>query len=72
MLYIKDSKSCLSGTFVEGRSTSNGRDKSAPDQGQMHFVDAKIWIVLYVNRVVAIYIGNMDQEDTIDEENFNN
>ena len=56
----------------EERSTCNGRDKSASGKGQMHFVDAKIWIVLYVNRVVAIYIGNMDQEDTIDEENFNN
>src|SRR5215471_6727984 len=43
-----------------GTFPSNGRDKSAPGQGQMHFVDVKIWIVLYVNRVVAIYIGNYE------------
>jgi hypothetical protein len=64
MLYIKDSKSCLSGTFEGRRFTGNGRDKSAPGRGRMDFV-------LYVNRVVTIYKGNMNQEDTIDEENIN-
>ena len=72
MLYIKDSKSCLSGTPKEGCFSGIDRDKSAPGSGRMDIVDVKIWIVLYVNRFVAICKGNMNQEDTIDEENINN